>query len=59
MAALAFTAYGVHWFAIGMGRSFRGDPEPSAFMCIAFASISVARITGISSDPITRIPHLG
>jgi hypothetical protein len=44
MAALAFTAYGVHWFAIGMGRSFRGDPKPSAFMCIAFASISALGI---------------
>ena len=44
MAALAFTAYGVHWFAIGLGRSFRGDPKPNAFMCIAFGIISVLGI---------------
>ncbi len=44
MAALAFTAYGVHWFAIGMGRSFGGDPKPSAFMCIAFTMISALGI---------------
>jgi hypothetical protein len=31
MAALAFTAYGVHWWAIGMGRSLGGDPKPNAF----------------------------
>jgi hypothetical protein len=44
MTALAFTAYGVKWFAVGMGRSFRDDPKPSAFMCIAFASISALGI---------------
>jgi hypothetical protein len=27
MAALAFTAYGVHWFAIGWNR-YRGSPQP-------------------------------
>jgi hypothetical protein len=31
MAALAFTAYGVHWWAIGMGRAMGGDPRPNAF----------------------------
>jgi hypothetical protein len=40
MAALAFTAYGVHWWAIGMGRALGGDPRPNAFMSIAFTSIS-------------------
>ena len=40
MAALAFTAYGVHWWAIGLGRSFGGDPRPNAFMSIAFTMIS-------------------
>ncbi len=44
MAALAFTAYGVHWWAIGMGRSFGGDPKPNAFMSIAFTMISVLGI---------------
>jgi hypothetical protein len=40
MAALAFTAYGVHWFAIGLGRSFNGDPRPNALMAIPFMVIS-------------------
>ena len=30
MAALAFTAYGVHWWALGMGRVLGGDPRPNA-----------------------------
>jgi hypothetical protein len=40
MAALAFTAYGVHWWALGMGRALGGDPRPNAFMAIAFTSLS-------------------
>ena len=44
MTALAFTAYGVHWWAIGMGRSFAGDPKPNAFMSIAFTILSVLGI---------------
>ena len=41
MAALAFTAYGVHWWALGMGRLFSGDPRPNAFMAIPFLVLSV------------------
>jgi hypothetical protein len=41
MAALAFTAYGVHWWAIGMGRALGGDPRPNALMSISFLAISV------------------
>ncbi|HEY5987398.1 MAG TPA: hypothetical protein VIV12_13645 [Streptosporangiaceae bacterium] len=44
MAALAFTAYGVHWWAIGMARSMGGDPRPNAFMSIAFTIISALGI---------------
>jgi hypothetical protein len=44
MAALAFTAYGVHWWAIGMGRALGGDQRPNAFMSIAFTSISALGI---------------
>jgi hypothetical protein len=36
MPALAFTARGVHWFALGPGRTFCGDTRPSAFMAIPF-----------------------
>ncbi len=44
MAALAFTAYGVHWFAIGMNRAFATDPRPNAFMAVAFTVISALGI---------------
>jgi hypothetical protein len=44
MAALAFTAYGVHWFAMGLARAFGGDPRPNAFMSISFIFISVLGI---------------
>jgi hypothetical protein len=40
MAALAFTAYGIHWFAIGWNRYSRNDPRPNAGMSVAFMVIS-------------------
>jgi hypothetical protein len=40
MAALAFTAYGVHWWAIGLSRALGGDPRPNGFMAIAFTVLS-------------------
>jgi hypothetical protein len=44
MAALAFTAYGVHWWALGMGRAMGGDQRPNAFMSVAFTSLSALGI---------------
>jgi len=44
MAALAFTAYGVHWFAIGMNRARSVDPRPNAGMAVAFTMISALGI---------------
>jgi hypothetical protein len=44
MAALAFTAYGVHWWALGMQRAMGGDPRPNALMSIAFLVLSVLGI---------------
>ncbi|GAB3610034.1 hypothetical protein GCM10027414_21590 [Humibacter ginsengiterrae] len=41
MAALAFSAYGIHWFAIGFNRYRGADPRPNAGMCVAFFIISV------------------
>ncbi len=41
MAALAFSAYGIHWFAIGFNRARGADPRPNAFMAFAFFWISV------------------
>ncbi|MCL4335378.1 MAG: hypothetical protein M1402_04705 [Candidatus Thermoplasmatota archaeon] len=41
MAALAFTAYGVHWFALGYNKYKEGDPTVDGFMAIAFLWISI------------------
>ena len=41
MAALAFSAYGIHWFAIGYNRYRGSDPRPNAGMSVAFFIISV------------------
>jgi hypothetical protein len=44
MAALAFTAYGVHWFAIGWNRLHGADARVNAGMAVAFLIISVLGI---------------
>lgn len=44
MAALAFTSYGVHWFAIGWNRIRRIDPRVNVGMTVAFTLISVLGI---------------
>lgn len=44
MAALAFTAYGVHWFSLGMARALHSDPRPNEFMAIAYTLLSVLGI---------------
>jgi hypothetical protein len=40
MAALAFTAYGIHWFAIGWNRYRGNDTRTNAGMSVAFMVIS-------------------
>jgi len=40
MAALAFSAYGIHWFAIGWNRYLGNDVRTNAGMCVAFMVIS-------------------
>ncbi|MGH7733117.1 MAG: hypothetical protein ACREOE_05290, partial [Gemmatimonadales bacterium] len=40
MAALAFSAYGIHWFAIGWNRYQGNDPRPNAGMCVAYMVVS-------------------
>ena len=55
MAALAFTAYGVHWFALGLARTFSGDPRPNAFMAIPFMVLSALGAVvffGASDNPV-------
>jgi hypothetical protein len=44
MAGLAFTAYGVHWFAIGWNRLHGADPRPMVGMAVAFLLISILGI---------------
>jgi hypothetical protein len=41
MAALAFTAYGIHWFAIGWNRYQGNDVGPTGLMSIGFTLISI------------------
>jgi hypothetical protein len=55
MAAVAFTAYGVHWWAIGMGRVFSSDPRPNALMSVPFLVLSVLGAVvffGAHDDPV-------
>ena len=44
MAALAFTAYGVHWFALGWNRLRDADARVNVGMTIAFLLISILGI---------------
>jgi hypothetical protein len=45
MAALAFSAYGIHWFALGWNRVQGADARPNGFMAIPFVIISVLGLT--------------
>ncbi|HEX5402268.1 MAG TPA: hypothetical protein VFX16_08205 [Pseudonocardiaceae bacterium] len=40
-AALAFSAYGIHWFALGWNRYQGNDARPTGYMSIPFVVISV------------------
>jgi hypothetical protein len=44
MAALAFTAFGVHWFALGWIRLRRADARVNIGMTVAFLALSVLGI---------------
>lgn len=41
MAAIAFSAYGIHWFALGWNRYQGNDPRSNAGMSVAFTVLSV------------------
>ncbi|MCW2548674.1 MAG: hypothetical protein JWN96_3134 [Mycobacterium sp.] len=45
MAALAFTAYGIHWFALGWNRYRGNDPRPNAGMSVAYMVLSAMGAT--------------
>jgi hypothetical protein len=58
MAALAFTAYGVHWFAIGWNRIRRADPRVNVGMTVAFTLISILGIIvffGAGDHPVAGV----
>ena len=40
MAAVAFSAYGIHWFALGWNRYQGNDVRPNAGMSVAFMVLS-------------------
>src|SRR6201993_1402900 len=44
MAALAFTAYGVHWFAMAYRRYIGSSDQPDGWMAIAFLLLSILGI---------------
>jgi hypothetical protein len=55
MAALAFTAYGVHWFALGWIRLSRADARANIGMTVAFLLISILGIIvffKVGDDPV-------
>jgi hypothetical protein len=54
MAALAFTAYGVHWWALGMQRALGGDARTNALMCVAFTAISALGIVVFFHQGVDR-----
>jgi hypothetical protein len=41
MAGLAFTAYGIHWFAMAYRRYINSSAQPNGWMAIAFILLSV------------------
>ncbi len=45
MAALAFTAYGIHWFALGWNRFQTNSIKPNAGMSVAFMMLSALGAT--------------
>jgi hypothetical protein len=54
MAALAFTAYGVHWWALGMQRALGGDARTNALMCVAFTALSALGIVVFFHQGVDR-----
>lgn len=45
MAALAFSAFGIHWFVLGWNRYRGNDPRPNAGMSVAFMVLSALGAT--------------
>jgi hypothetical protein len=43
--SIAFSAYGIHWLALGWNRYRGDDPRPNAGMSVAFAVLSALGLT--------------
>jgi hypothetical protein len=61
MAGLAFTAYGVHWFAMAHRRYIGSSAQPDGWMAIAFLFISIlgADVFGRAGDIPVMIIFIG
>lgn len=61
MAALAFTAYGVHWFVMGHRRYIGSDPAPDAWMALGYLILSILGIVSfyMANDIPVAILFLG
>lgn len=61
MAALAFTAYGIHWFALAHRRYVGASSAPDAWMAIAFLFVSIlgASIFAQAGDKPVMILFIG
>ncbi|GAC1518357.1 MAG: hypothetical protein NVS3B14_20670 [Ktedonobacteraceae bacterium] len=58
MAAVAFTAYGIHWFALAHRRFIGSSDLPDAWMAIAFFILSVTGVVvffGASDIPVAIV----
>lgn len=56
MAGLAFSAYGIHWFAMAHRRYIQASDAPDAWMAIAFLLISILGaivFSGAHDVPVT------
>jgi hypothetical protein len=61
MAALAFTAYGTHWFALAYRRYIGASSAPEAWMAIPFLLLSILGVIvfGLAKAPPLVILFLG
>jgi len=61
MAALAFTAYGIHWFAMAHRRYIGSSDQPDGWMAIAFLFLSILGVDvfGRAGDIPVMIVFIG
>jgi hypothetical protein len=58
MAALAFTAFGIHWFAMAHRRFIGSSELPDAWMAIAFSILSILGVVifiGANDIPVAIV----